>query len=152
MKEFSKTQKLQIATIIVAGSLIFYAIGIATNFFASPIFSMFFIISNQTAHDIVTYLAVAIAIAIAITTSIITLTRRRKTAFTETRSKPAVSTFNASDEAPAIVTPPINNQKTISTPGSHKTQEEKKIFCPVCGKLIDQDDWQEHLRKYARGR
>lgn len=36
--------------LIVAAVLVFYALGIATNFFALPVFSPFFILSYNTAH------------------------------------------------------------------------------------------------------
>jgi hypothetical protein len=64
IKELSKTQKLRLAMIIVACCLIAYALGIVTNLFAQPMFSMFFIISNSTAHGIVTYGAIAGAVGV----------------------------------------------------------------------------------------
>jgi len=85
LRELSKTQlavklrelsKTQLVMIIVAVGLLFYAVGIATNFFGSPVFSMFFIISNETAHN-VAYLAVAIAIALIIMTLAMSLIKKR---------------------------------------------------------------------------
>jgi hypothetical protein len=109
-------------------------------------------ISNQTAYAILTYSALAIVIALAITTSIITLTKKRKTAFTETQSKPVIRTFNASGEPPLKATPPTSKQEITSNPEGYKTQEKKKIYCTICGKEIDQGEWQEHLRKYVQAR
>jgi hypothetical protein len=66
LRELSQIQKLEAAASIVACALAFYAIGIATDFFANPIFSMFFFISYETAHNVVTYLAAVIAIVFGI--------------------------------------------------------------------------------------
>jgi hypothetical protein len=63
---FRKTEKRdQLGTIafrililaFIGGSLIFYAIGIASNFFALPIFKAFFFFSSETAHNTIAYLA-----------------------------------------------------------------------------------------------
>jgi len=62
--------------VIVAGCFLFYAIGIVTNLFGSPVFSMLFIISNQTAHDIA-YLAVVIAVALITVTLAISFAQKR---------------------------------------------------------------------------
>jgi len=72
----SNTQKVLIAILVVAGILMFYGIGIATNFFAQPMFSMFFILSNETAHNIVAYLAIGAAVAIGLLGLVIVLKKR----------------------------------------------------------------------------
>ena len=64
LRELSQTQKLQIATIVIISVLIIYGIGIETNFFANPIFSMFFIISYETAHTVVSSVAIVTALTI----------------------------------------------------------------------------------------
>jgi len=53
--------------LIINASLILYALGIATDFFASPMFSVFFILSYNTAHEVaygtaITVVAVSVAI------------------------------------------------------------------------------------------
>ena len=127
MREISKTQKLQVATIIIVCSLIIYAIGIATNFFGSPVFSMFFIISDQTAHNVVTYVAVAIAIALTIMVLSMSLIKKRKTAFPETHNKPVIFRTNkAPNEAPVRVTPPTNNQKITSNTETDKPEQKNQ--------------------------
>jgi hypothetical protein len=73
--EFFKAHKLPLAMIIVAGVLIFYAVGIAT-FFGSPVFSMFWIISAQTAHVLI-YVAVVVAVVLGVMGSIIGFIKRR---------------------------------------------------------------------------
>jgi hypothetical protein len=127
LREISKTQKLQVATIVIVCSLIIYAIGIATNFFGSPVFSMFFIISDQTAHNVVTYVAVAIAIALTIMVLSMSLIKKRKTAFPETHNKPVIFRTNkAPNEAPVRVTPPTNNQKITSNTETDKTEQKNQ--------------------------
>jgi hypothetical protein len=63
---FGKTKKREqsdITTVVITilaligGSLICYAIGIASNFFALPAFKAFFFFSSETAHNIIAYLA-----------------------------------------------------------------------------------------------
>ena len=73
MRELSKTQ---LAIITVAGGLLFYTVGVATGLFGLHIFSTFFIISKQTAHDIA-YATAVTAIALIIMT--LTLSSIRKT-------------------------------------------------------------------------
>ena len=77
IKEMSSTQKLLFVILVVAGILMFYGIGIATNFFAQPMFSMFFIISNETAHNIVAYIAIGAAVAIGLLGLVMVLKKRR---------------------------------------------------------------------------
>ena len=80
LEAMTQRQKLLVALIVAVYGLIFYAFGIATNLFASPAFSLFWIISAQTAH----YIAYGVAAA-AITLSIIILAlnslKRRKKCF-----------------------------------------------------------------------
>ena len=64
LRELSQTQKMQIATMAIAWGLTFYGIGIVTNFFANPIFSMFFIISYETAHNLASTLTIVTALTI----------------------------------------------------------------------------------------
>ncbi len=85
----SSTQKLLIAILVVAGILMFYGIGIATNFFAQPMFSMFFIISNETAHNIVAYLAIGAAVAIGLLGLLMVL-KKRNSYSPEIQIKPVV--------------------------------------------------------------
>jgi uncharacterized Zn-finger protein len=126
LRELSKKQKLHVPILIVDCVLIFYASGIATNLFASPVFSMFWIISYQTAHNIVTYVAVIIAIALTITPLTINLIQKPKTLFPETHNKPVIRTIKATNEAPVRVTPPTNNQKITNNPESNKTEQKNQ--------------------------
>lgn len=57
-------QKISVALLLVAFSLILYAGGIVTNVFASPMFSSFWLISYATAHGFVVYLAVTLAVVL----------------------------------------------------------------------------------------
>ncbi len=45
-------QKILVISILTVYGLIFYAVGIATNLFAAPMFSMFGIISRQTSYEL----------------------------------------------------------------------------------------------------
>jgi hypothetical protein len=73
LRVVSKTQGL---LIVIAGCLLFYAIGILTNLFSLPVFSMFFIISNQAAYDIA-FVAAAIAVTLIGGTLIMSSTHKR---------------------------------------------------------------------------
>jgi len=77
IKEMSSTRKLLIAILVIAGILMFYGIGIATNFFAQPMFSMFFVISSETAHNVVAYLAIGAAVAIGLLGLVLVIRKRR---------------------------------------------------------------------------
>ncbi len=83
----STKQKIFISLIVVACIMIFYAVGIITNFFGQPMFSMFFIVSNETAHTLVVYLAIGVAVAISILALIIHF-RKPKTLAAEAAIKP----------------------------------------------------------------
>jgi uncharacterized Zn-finger protein len=107
--------------------LIFYAVGIATNFFASPAFSMFWIISYQTAHNVVTYVVVVIAVALSMVLSI-GLIKKRKAMFPETHNKMVIRAINARDEVPVRAIPSTDNQKTASNPESNKTEQKGNAY------------------------
>ncbi len=104
MREISTKGKLYILTVIVVCSLVFYAVGIVTDLFASPMFSMFWIISEDTAHSVVTYAVEAIAIALSITALTIAFVNKQKTGTPKTQFKPyfrLTKTSNgAQDDAP----------------------------------------------------
>jgi hypothetical protein len=127
LRELSQTQKLEAAASIVACALAFYAIGIATNFFANPIFSMFFFISYETAHNIVTYAAVAVAIALAVTAVAIGLTKKGKTAYQETLDKHVIRTVKTPIETPVrTARAPNINSKITNNPEINIIQQEKQ--------------------------
>src|SRR5665648_215917 len=88
-------KKIQIATLTIASALLFYAVGIATNFFANPVFSMFFIISAETAHTFVTGIAVVTAIAFATLAVAVSVNKKRKAVLHDTQNKLAITTTNA---------------------------------------------------------
>lgn len=97
MLEKFKEHKILIAIIIVAGFLIFYVLGIATNLFANPVFSMFFVISNDTAHEIA-YLAVVGAVAAVIIGLI--LLKKQRIIEPKTMYKPAIFSNRATNQLP----------------------------------------------------
>ena len=77
VKEKSSAQKIEIAGTFVVGILIFYAGGITTNLFGNPVFSMFWVISNETAHNVAAYAALTITIAVDLMILIMFLFKRR---------------------------------------------------------------------------
>jgi hypothetical protein len=90
LEKKSRTQKLFIIMMIVAGCLLFYAIGIATNFFGQPMFSMFFIISNETAHNVVVYLAIGAAFFSGTLALALTFAKNRKSSSLQVQNKPGI--------------------------------------------------------------
>lgn len=64
LRLLTETSKIRLAIVAVICILIFYAVGIDTNLFASPAFSMFWIISAETARGVVLYVAAALAIVL----------------------------------------------------------------------------------------
>ncbi len=123
LRELSKKQKLYAAIIIVGCMLIFYGLGIATNFFAQPMFSMFFIISDSTAHNVVTYVALVIGIALTMGVTV-GLVKKRKSTFLEADNKPVIGTIKASNEVPVRINPTPNDQKITTNAESKKTVQK----------------------------
>lgn len=61
IKGFSSVQKVWVAASVAVCSLVFYAVGVSTAFFGSPVFSHFWWVSAGTARGIVVYSAGAFA-------------------------------------------------------------------------------------------
>jgi hypothetical protein len=117
LKQPSNSKILWTAGILLASGLVFYAIGIATNLFASPIFSMFYIISYNTAHTIVIYAAVAAA---AVIVTIASWSRMKKTRFGATCAglgNSVQARFPKQDSAPESSTP-VKTCKEQNSPQS----------------------------------
>ena len=125
----SRTQKLFVTMMIVAGVLLFYAIGIVTNFFAQPMFSMFFIFSEETAHTIVVYAAVGAAIAIGALALAMKFLKKPKSASFEVPLKPTipvvqrpvktVETANLKiSSRPEVIVPEIRKKPFTITPSA----------------------------------
>jgi putative ABC transport system ATP-binding protein len=110
-----------IVALIAAVFLILYAIGIVTNFFGSPMFSMFFILSNETAHG-VAYGAAAVGAILSITILILNLQKRRKV-FPETSKRPIAST---SSEQSITHNSPIDKQEIMNKTTVEETKKEDK--------------------------
>lgn len=130
MREISKTRKLQVAIIIIVSILIFYAVGIVTNFFANPVFSMFFIISNETAHDIAIYVAL-VGTAVAIIGLSVTLIKKRKSSKPQSPHKPFILSFKTTNKAP-IANNPLN---MIQGPKDYKNNETKQETTQIIEQL-----------------
>jgi hypothetical protein len=123
VKEISKTRKLYVALIIIVSILIFYAAGIVTNFFANPIFSMFFIVSNETAHNIAIYVALVGAAAVAIIGSTVILIKKRKTTKPQLPHKQIISSFKTTNKTP-IANNPLNMIQGTKEYKNNETKQE----------------------------
>jgi mannose/fructose/N-acetylgalactosamine-specific phosphotransferase system component IIC len=102
--------------VLVACGLVFYAAGIATNFFGSTVFSMFFVISYQTAHNTVTYLAVTLAVALGVLALCLVETRETHTdsnSYDEPNEEP--------NEEPIIVFSPTSTFEMLDNLEKEKT-------------------------------
>ena len=102
LKKLSKAQKLEFSILIIAGCLFFYAVGIATGFFGLPIFSGFWIVSNETAHGVllIRVLAVAVAIsAVSILVAIMKPTEQSTVAKDTTGARPNVEKKSVNRQA-----------------------------------------------------
>jgi hypothetical protein len=126
--ELSRMQKLYLALILAACCLVFYAVGIITNFFASPVFSMFFVISYDTAHNIVSYVAIAMAVSLSIAALAISLVKRRKSVLLlEPEYEPAIDVADVPTEALVQATSSVDDQKIISNPQGQGTEQEDEL-------------------------
>ncbi len=128
MLEKFKKQKLRIAIMVIVGCLILYAVGIATNLFGNRVFSMFWIISNETAHNIATYAAAAGAAALVTIGLTATLIKKRETKKTQTSYKPIISSFKATDKKTIKTKLPDNTLEMIEeTKDYRKAQKNYEI-------------------------
>lgn len=120
-KQLTKTKKLSLAAIAVTSLLALYAAGVASNFFAQPMFSMFFIVSAQTAHTIVVYGAVGAAAAVGIVAVGLNLSKRGKDAAPS--PKPAAKPTAKAKTKPAALAEALVNLKTQGNLGGVNQQE-----------------------------
>lgn len=93
MLEKLKEQKIRIAIIVIVAVLVFYAVGNATGFFGNPVFKMFWVLSNEQAHSVAVYGAVAGAVAVVAIGLTFTLIKKRKTKEPQTTYKPTISSL-----------------------------------------------------------
>lgn len=132
MLEKFKEQRIRIAIIVIAAVLIFYAVGNATNLFGNPVFSMFWVLSNEQAHSVAIYGAVAGVVAVLAIGLAMTLIKKRKTLKPGTTYKPAISSFKPATssiktpiQTPVKAAPPTISHPTI-TPKMNSKKEEYK--------------------------
>jgi uncharacterized CHY-type Zn-finger protein len=126
LRELSRIQKLYFALALIVCGLVFYAVGIATDFFASPIFSPFFIISNQTAHNVATYVAISIAVALTILSITLSLIKKRKEPFLEANNEPTIPTIKPLKIASVRTTQQTNDEKINNIPKTYGKQQENQ--------------------------
>jgi uncharacterized protein YbaR (Trm112 family) len=108
LRENFKALKLQFVPTIIAFVLIFYAIGIETDFFASPVFSMFAIISYQTAHNVAIYVASFTAVGLVLVATCYTALFNKSK---KTEAKTAPFSIQYSFGVPTKLTAAGNDQK-----------------------------------------
>ncbi len=126
MLEKIKEKKLRIAIIVIVGSLIFYAVGNLTNFFGNPMFSMFWIISNETAHNIATYVAVVGAAVVVIIGLTATLIKKRKITKPQTTYVPVTSNIKPTNRTPVRATLATNTPKINDKSKEYKIEQENE--------------------------
>ncbi len=126
LKQLSKTQKLHLILAIVAGGLAFYAVGVATDLFANRIFAPFFIISYQTAHEIVTYLAISIAIILTASYATIFTLKKRKTNFKESHKRQTVPSIKSINIGTVAVSQRTNNGMVTNFSETAEEEQEKQ--------------------------
>jgi hypothetical protein len=126
MSEKFKEQKFRIAIIVIAGCLIFYTAGNATNLFGNPAFSMFWIISNETAHGVATYGAITGVVAVVIIGLTITLIKKWKTIRPQSTYKPVVSRVKTTYQTSVKAAPPTITLKMKGKIEENKTEQKKE--------------------------
>ena len=128
LRELSTRQKLYLAMILISCCLVFYAVGIITNFFASPVFSMFFVISYDTAHNIVSYVAIAVAVGLSIAALAISLVKRRKSVLLlEPEYEPVIDVVEAPGESLVQEASSVDDQKIGSDAEGHGAEQEDEL-------------------------
>ena len=126
--ELTKMQKLYVALLLISCCLVFYAVGIITNFFASPVFSMFFFISYDTAHNIVSYVAIAVAVSLSIAALAISLVKRRKSVLLlEPEYEPVIDVADAPGEGLVQATSSVDDQKVSSNSKGYDAEQEDEL-------------------------
>ena len=129
--------------------LIVYAICTLTNAFASPAFSVLFIVSSETAHNIA-FGALAVAIALTIITLTIVIKDKRKGVSAKTQEPNAIGAIKELNETTAKIPSQVNIQKNANAVetdiAKQKNQSVKqslmepaklkptKLICPACRK------------------
>jgi hypothetical protein len=128
-RKLSMAQKLYFTVIVISCCLIFYAIGIITNFFASPIFSMFFIISYETAHNIAIYVALTTAFGLSVAALAVAFLRKRKSVLTELADIPEIDNFRVTTATlpHSNSTPSVNDKEIMSHSESQDAEQENEL-------------------------
>lgn len=122
VNNLSREQKLRLTMMTIAFGLVFYVIGVATNFFGSPIFSMFFTINYNTVHGVVLYVALAAAVALSAINLTLALIEKRNLGLPQVHDKPVIRIMKTPDEASAGVSMPTNTLKMTGNPENNKAE------------------------------
>ncbi len=127
LREISKKQKLNFAIVIVVAALIFYAVGIVTDLFANPAFSMFWIISENTAHNLAALGAVGSAIALVAIALIVGLAKKGKIMLPGIYNKQISRNIKAPSNLAVKGTIPVGNQKINNTPQKSIAEQKNQL-------------------------
>jgi uncharacterized Zn-finger protein len=122
----SKEQKLRLTMMIIAYGLVFYVVGVVTNFFGSPIFSMFFIIDSNIVHGVLIYVALAVAVALSATNLTLALIQRRKLELPQIHDKLTIRIMKTPDETLAGVSMPTKTLKKAGNPENSKVEQKSQ--------------------------
>jgi len=116
----SKQQKLRLTMMVITYGLVFYVVGVETNFFGSPMFSMFFIMNSNIVHGVVIYVALAAAAVLSAINLALILIQKRKVELPQIREKPFIHITKITNEASARVGMP---NSTLKKAGKSENKE-----------------------------
>jgi uncharacterized Zn-finger protein len=148
-KNLSKEQKLRLTMMVIAYGLIFYAVGVATNFLGSPIFSMFFVINYNTVHGIVVYVALAAAVALSVITLTLTLIKKQNVKLPQARNKPIIRIIKGPHQAIARISNATNTLKMTSNIENNKANQKNQQPTQPVIKPTDQSTVQTASQLYT---
>ena len=146
-KRMSKARKMGLTVLLFAYVLMIYAIGCVTNFWGQPIFSAFFIISQNEAHTVVALAAALIAVPLAVTGIYYGALKNRNILDSAPRphKKPTTSTAAktwkmAKADPKSRASPKVNNKPEMDPPA-------QQIAAPV--ELVQQNIGEPRKRSPA---
>jgi uncharacterized Zn-finger protein len=148
-KNLSKEQKLRLTMMVIAYGLLFYAVGVATNFLGSPIFSMFFVINYNTVHGVVVYVALAAAVALSVITLTLTLIKKQNAELPQVHNKPVIRIIKAPHQAIVKISNATNTLKMTSNIENNRVNQKNQQPTPPVIKPTKQSTVQAASQLYT---
>jgi hypothetical protein len=148
LRKTSSKQKLLLSMTILVCCLVFYAIAVAANLFASPIFSQFLILNSAAAHNVGVYVALNAAIFVTILAIALNfLSTPSDSDEEETKDEAVMPIMQEVNENPTSVNFEFEDEKTILEAKNSLSAREQKI--ETAKQLIDnpRDSTQEMIAK-----